>query len=396
MRPSAAALASRSRGSGPVRHRGPWGPFRVVAIGLANVATECGGLLSPLGRVNTRLHVAANSGRTQRNPLRRAPRLADWQCETRVEFVASRRPASGQLMRQVKTLTTKPLTTRSWPSATIRSRRSRSMSIRPRTRTSAATCSRTATAAAVGRADRRTGQLFSLRLSAARGRHAVRGQCRSRRLPLERRTSAGPHRHQGTRGGPRPSAADATWCFWSTCPARCSRPTSCRWSKSRCGCWSSNWARTTAWRSWSMPAARAWCLPSTCGTRQGRPSCGARRAARPAARPTARQGIQLAYDIAVANFIKGGVNRVILATDGDFNVGVTDRGELIRLIEAKGQERRVPDRARLRHGQPQGRHARATGRQGERQLRLHRHPRARPTRCSSSRCPARWSRSPRT
>ena len=46
-------------------------------------------------------------------------------------------------------------------------------------------------------------------------------------------------------------------------------------------------------------------------------------------------GIQLAYDLAVQNFIKGGANRVILATDGDFNVGVTSRGDLIRLIEAK-------------------------------------------------------------
>jgi Ca-activated chloride channel homolog len=30
---------------------------------------------------------------------------------------------------------------------------------------------------------------------------------------------------------------------------------------------------------------------------------------------------------------KGGINRVILATDGDFNVGVTSQGELVRLIE---------------------------------------------------------------
>ncbi len=44
-------------------------------------------------------------------------------------------------------------------------------------------------------------------------------------------------------------------------------------------------------------------------------------------------GIQLAYQIARDSFIKGGVNRVILATDGDFNVGVTDQGELVRLIE---------------------------------------------------------------
>ena len=49
------------------------------------------------------------------------------------------------------------------------------------------------------------------------------------------------------------------------------------------------------------------------------------------------QGIQLAYDVATQNFIDGGVNRVILATDGDFNVGVTNQGELVRLIEDKAK-----------------------------------------------------------
>ncbi|MBI2814870.1 MAG: VWA domain-containing protein [Opitutae bacterium] len=48
-------------------------------------------------------------------------------------------------------------------------------------------------------------------------------------------------------------------------------------------------------------------------------------------------GIQLAYDIAKAHFIPGGVNRVILATDGDFNVGTTSEGELVRLIEEKAK-----------------------------------------------------------
>jgi Ca-activated chloride channel family protein len=46
-------------------------------------------------------------------------------------------------------------------------------------------------------------------------------------------------------------------------------------------------------------------------------------------------GIQLAYDLASENFVKGGVNRVILATDGDFNVGVTSQPDLTRLIESK-------------------------------------------------------------
>jgi Ca-activated chloride channel family protein len=47
------------------------------------------------------------------------------------------------------------------------------------------------------------------------------------------------------------------------------------------------------------------------------------------------QGIQLAYRIAQDNFIQGGTNRVILATDGDFNVGVTGDDALVRLIEEK-------------------------------------------------------------
>ena len=46
-------------------------------------------------------------------------------------------------------------------------------------------------------------------------------------------------------------------------------------------------------------------------------------------------GIQLAYSVAQQQFKKGGINRVILATDGDFNVGTTSEGELTRLIEDK-------------------------------------------------------------
>ena len=46
-------------------------------------------------------------------------------------------------------------------------------------------------------------------------------------------------------------------------------------------------------------------------------------------------GIQLAYQAAQENFIQNGNNRVILATDGDFNVGLTNDNELVNLIEAK-------------------------------------------------------------
>ncbi|MCK7557897.1 DUF3520 domain-containing protein [Chitinophaga sedimenti] len=47
------------------------------------------------------------------------------------------------------------------------------------------------------------------------------------------------------------------------------------------------------------------------------------------------QGIELAYKVAVENFVKGGNNRVILATDGDFNVGSSSDADMQRLIESK-------------------------------------------------------------
>jgi len=47
------------------------------------------------------------------------------------------------------------------------------------------------------------------------------------------------------------------------------------------------------------------------------------------------QGIELAYKLAQENFIKGGNNRVIIATDGDFNVGASSTGDLQTLVEEK-------------------------------------------------------------
>ncbi|AOC95631.1 von Willebrand factor [Flavobacterium anhuiense] len=46
-------------------------------------------------------------------------------------------------------------------------------------------------------------------------------------------------------------------------------------------------------------------------------------------------GIELAYKTATENFIKGGNNRVILATDGDFNVGSSSNSDMEKLIEEK-------------------------------------------------------------
>jgi len=47
------------------------------------------------------------------------------------------------------------------------------------------------------------------------------------------------------------------------------------------------------------------------------------------------QGIKTAYELAESHFDKNGVNRVILATDGDFNVGITNQEELKNFIERK-------------------------------------------------------------
>jgi Ca-activated chloride channel family protein len=46
-------------------------------------------------------------------------------------------------------------------------------------------------------------------------------------------------------------------------------------------------------------------------------------------------GLKLAYDEAARNFIAGGNNRIILATDGDFNVGESSNGAMERLVEEK-------------------------------------------------------------
>ena len=48
-------------------------------------------------------------------------------------------------------------------------------------------------------------------------------------------------------------------------------------------------------------------------------------------------GIQLAYQIAQRSFIKGGTNRIILATDGDWNVGITNQESLLEMIAQKAK-----------------------------------------------------------
>ncbi len=50
------------------------------------------------------------------------------------------------------------------------------------------------------------------------------------------------------------------------------------------------------------------------------------------------KGIELAYSVAENNLMKEGNNRIVLATDGDFNVGVSSTSELVRMIEQKREK----------------------------------------------------------
>jgi Ca-activated chloride channel family protein len=50
------------------------------------------------------------------------------------------------------------------------------------------------------------------------------------------------------------------------------------------------------------------------------------------------EGIERAYELAEKNFRKGGVNRILLATDGDFNVGISDTEQLKNFVERKREK----------------------------------------------------------
>lgn len=78
-------------------------------------------------------------------------------------------------------------------------------------------------------------------------------------------------------------------------------------------------------------------LPSTPGSQKGR-ILSAIEQLEAGGSTAGGEGIRLAYDVAKANFIRGANNRVILSTDGDFNVGVTSDGELEQLIESKRKD----------------------------------------------------------
>ena len=85
-------------------------------------------------------------------------------------------------------------------------------------------------------------------------------------------------------------------------------------------------------------------------------------------------GIQMAYDQAMANFVTGGNNRVHPLHRRRSEHRHHRRQRARQTDSTEGVERRVPHRGRFRHRQPQGRKARTTCRQGQRQVRLRGRP----------------------
>lgn len=77
-------------------------------------------------------------------------------------------------------------------------------------------------------------------------------------------------------------------------------------------------------------------LPST-PVAQARQILNALDALTPDSGSSGSTGIQLAYEVAQANFRADGTNRIILCTDGDFDLGITSEGDLVRLVEQKAR-----------------------------------------------------------
>src|SRR5262249_48569447 len=77
-------------------------------------------------------------------------------------------------------------------------------------------------------------------------------------------------------------------------------------------------------------------LPPTSGAEKGR-ILAAMNALSARGSTTGAEGIRLAYELAEANFDKSAVNRVIIATDGHYNVGIADPNALEDYIAGKRQ-----------------------------------------------------------
>ena len=207
------------------------------------------------------------------------------------------------------------------------------------TPTCAGSCSRGHAAAAGRRADRGAGQLLRLRLPAARrGDEPFAVTRRGRpRCPWNAEHRLVRIGLQGPRDRPRRARRRATWSSCSTCPARWTSPTSCRWSSRRMKLLVEQLGENDRVAIVVYAGAAGLVLAARRRGRQARAILAAHRPARrPAARPTAARASSSPTRWPREHFIPGGINRVILATDGDFNVGITSDGELVAPDRGEG------------------------------------------------------------
>ena len=164
-----------------------------------------------------------------------------------------------------------------------------------------------------------------------------------------REGSAGAARRRvGESGGRR---CRATSCSCSTCRDRWSDRRQASAREKEHGA-----ARRTAHRvaiaspSSSTPARAGWCCHRRLAQRRRRSSTALERL-EAGGSTNGGEGIELAYKTARKQFAADAVNRVILVTDGDFNVGADQRGSARRLDRTRAQERRLPLGARRWQGQ---------------------------------------------
>ena len=156
-------------------------------------------------------------------------------------------------------------------------------------------------------------------------RASVRRACRGRRLPVERPAPAGADRHRRQADRPVAAAAQQPRLPGRRLRLDASSPTSCRWSSGRLQRLVEQLGENDQVAIVVYAGASGLVLPSTSCIKKAE-IMSAIDQLRAGGSTNGGAGIQLAYDIATQNFIKKGTNRVILATDGDFNVGVTSHG----------------------------------------------------------------------
>ena len=216
-------------------------------------------------------------------------------------------------------------------------------------------------------------QLLPLRLSRAEGERAVQHHDRHRRRTVGAGAPAAPHRDQGPLAPDRRRSAEQ-----SGVPAR-------RLGLDAAG-------QQAAAGQAGLPAAGPGASPGgsgrdrgVCRGRRPGPAADARDATRRAilaaldrleagGSTAGGAGLRLAYEIARQSYFPEGNNRVILATDGDFNVGESSDAGDGPAHRGAARPRHLPHRPRLRHRQPEGQPDGADRRQGQRALRLRGQP----------------------